>query len=81
MSRETISYRELRRILLGRGFIEKMTVHHHLFTYPESDVMIVLPVLPRREVSKAHMALIRRTIVQSGIMTLEEFEELIEGKK
>lgn len=82
MSKKTISYRRLERILLGMGLLKK-EVHgsHRLFSYPNSDIRIVLPIVPRMQVSNSQIAAVRRTIIENGIMTLEEFEKLLEGKK
>lgn len=82
MSKRTISYRKLKRILLDIGFVEKRTSgKHHWFAHPETHTMIVLPRFPGMQVSMSHIAAVRRTIIENGIMTLEEFEKSLEGKK
>jgi len=82
MSRKTISYATLKQVLLDIGFVEKRTSgSHQIFAYPQTDIVIVLPISPGRQVSKSHMAAVRRTIIENGVMTLEEFEELVEGTK
>ena len=82
MSKKTISYRGLERILLDMGFLKKeLRGSHRLFSYPNSDIRIVLPIVPRMQVPNSQIAAVRRTIIENGIMTLEEFEKLLEGKK
>lgn len=82
MRRTPMSYRELERILLGVGFTQsRVAGSHRLFSRPERGITIVLPISARRYLSYRHVAAVRRTIVESGIMSSEEFERALEAGK
>ena len=78
MSRR-ITFAQLVRTLESTGFVVgKSTGSHEVFEYPSTRTVVVLPAHdPNNEVTRSHLAAVRRTLEESGIVDQDSFDELL----
>jgi len=77
-----ISYRQLANILIQAGFDERKTKGAHLvFIHQETGARIVLPPPRQRSVPDVYVRAIGKMVDEYGIMTREEFFELVFEKE
>ena len=81
MMRRFVTFADLDRLLLGAGFdVERPAPTHILYSYPNANVVILLP--PRSPDDTAepfHVASVRRTLVDHGLLTEDDFEDWLCG--
>ena len=77
MSRQ-ITFAQLVRTLRNAGFVESRSRFHVYFKHSPTETVVVLPAhLPNNKVSLAHLAAVRRTLAESGIVDRDSFDELL----
>jgi len=78
-----ITYNELTKRLRGIGYVEKRLTGSHLILDNEKfHSTIVLPIFNRNKLAEPYFILtVKKNIVEKGILTDEEFGELLTTKK
>lgn len=76
---KAITFGALEKILLDAGFTYKRKPGSHVFfRHPDFDATLVLPTIRRNErVSPAHMAAVRKTLIDKGVLDETQFDKLL----
>ncbi|MBD6618951.1 type II toxin-antitoxin system HicA family toxin [Komarekiella sp. 'clone 1'] len=79
MSRN-ILFTELEQLLLKLGFTTLPTAgSHHVFQYPSSGVLVILPGYDKKAyVDTVHMVAVRRILIENGLINNSAFDNLLE---
>ena len=74
-----ITFAQLERTLKNAGFVmSQSTDSHKVFEHTPTTTVVVLPSYdPKNEVTRAHLAAVRRTLTESGIVDRDSFDELL----
>ena len=78
MSRQ-ITFAQLVRTLKNAGFVVSQSKGSHVvFKHVTTETIVVLPAhVPNNEVDVGHLAAVRRTLAESGIVDRDSFDELL----
>ena len=74
-----ITFAQLVRTLKNAGFVvSRSNGSHVVFKHVPTQTIVVLPAhVPNNEVDLGHLAAVRRTLVESGIVDRDSFDELL----
>ena len=74
-----ITFAQLVRTLSNAGFVMSRSKGSHVvFKHFPTETVVVLPSHdPNTEVEQAHLAAVRRTLAESGIVDRDSFDELL----
>ena len=75
-----VTFGDLERLLTQSGFVRSpSTGSQKLFRHQSFDAIIVLPGAPATDAAThAHLAAVRRTLSESGVIDAESFDKLLE---
>ncbi len=78
MSRQ-ITFAQLVRTLRNAGFVVSPSNGSHVvFKHLPTETMVVLPAhIPNNAVDLGHLAAVRRTLAENGIVDRDSFDELL----
>ncbi len=64
---------------MNAGFVvSRSTGSHEVYKHLSTGTMLVLPAHdPNNEVERVHLAAVRRTLAESGIVDRDSFDELL----
>ena len=81
MPYKTMTYRHIATILKAIGFKEKrMKAAHIVFSHPKSNAVILLPYYTSKMIiPDPHLAMIKRTIIEKGILSEEAWYEVLQA--
>jgi predicted RNA binding protein YcfA (HicA-like mRNA interferase family) len=75
-----ITFTELEELLLRLGFtLEPTAGSHHVFQYPSSGALVVLPGYEKKAyVDTVHLVSVRRILVENGLIDQIAFDSFLE---
>ncbi|KOP27445.1 hypothetical protein AMR41_05480 [Hapalosiphon sp. MRB220] len=75
-----ITFTELEELLLKLGFTSLSTAgSHHVFRYPSSGALVVLPGYEKKAyIDTVHLVAVRRILVENGLIDKNAFGSFLE---
>ena len=75
----SVTFQDLERVLADVGFRPVPTAgHHKVFRHEETDTVVLLPLAPAEsDVDGIHLAAVRRTVDERGVLDGDAFESLL----
>lgn len=71
-----IKYKALNKFLEALGFQRRYKGNHIIYENDKGTLIILPRYRPNDTVVRMHLAAIRRTLIESGILNREEFESI-----